>query len=400
MMLRFLIALICAGLLPAQRTEVESAWDLVAQGKRQEAVRVLIQLIKTNPGNGDAHLLLGSILTEEGKPADAIRHLSEAVRLLPKSAMAHNALGEAFNSAGDLKQARGAFEKAVTLDPKLAQAHANLGHVLIQQGESSEAAEHLDRAIALMGQAPDAGFPLYLRAKIYTEESEPEKAAEALKQAVTLQPDFAEAWSDLGQARKTLLDDDGALAAFQHAMELDPENAISQYRLGAEYLRRGNAHEAVNHLQESFRLDPRNQSTLNSLQLALRQDGQIEEAARIKEKLTEILKGIDKESQDSFSAVRLNNEGAALEKTGNLIGAAEKYRGALTLDPEHVGIRVNLGVALLRLGRWKEGLAELREASRRDPDNAQVKRALDDALDQAPVEFGGRGKKSAPPAKK
>ena len=57
---------------------------------------------------------------------------------------------------------------------------------------------------------------------------------------------------------------------------------------------------------------------------------------------------------------------------------------------------MNFGVALLRLGRWKEGLAELREASRRDPDNTQVKRALDDALEQAPVEFGGKGKRTNP----
>ena len=209
MMLRFLTALICVGLLPAQRTPLDSAWELVAQGKRQEAVRVLEQILKTNPRDGDARLLLGSILAEEGKRAEAIRQLSEAVRLLPKSAMAHNALGEALNSAGDLKQARGAFEKAVALDPKFAQAHANLGHVLIQSGESDRAAQELDRAIALMGQAPDAAFPLYLRAKVYTDQDDPEKAAAALKQAVTLQPDFAEAWSDLGQARKTLLDDDG-----------------------------------------------------------------------------------------------------------------------------------------------------------------------------------------------
>ena len=85
---------------------------------------------------------------------------------------------------------------------------------------------------------------------------------------MSLRPDFAEAWSDLGQAKKTLLDDDGAFAAFQRSVELDPENAISQYRLGAEYLRQGKAHEAVQHLRESFRLNPTNQSTLYSLQLA------------------------------------------------------------------------------------------------------------------------------------
>ena len=224
-----------------------------------------------------------------------------------------------------------------------------------------------------------------------------EKAAAELKEAVSLRPDFAEAWSDLGEARKTLLDDAGAFAAFQRSVELDPGNAISQYRLGAEYLRQGKAHQAVSHLQEAFRLNPQDQSTLYSLQLALRRDGQLEEAARIKEKLMAVLREIDRESQAAFTALKLNNEGAALEKTGDLRGALEKYRAAVALDPQHVGIRMNLGVALLRLGQWKEGLSELREVIRRDPGNSVAKAALDDALEQAPVEFGGTGKRVAPP---
>jgi len=389
---QFLAALACAGLLLAQRPPVEDVWDLLAKGERSQAVRLLQQIIKNNPRDADARLLLGSILAEDGKGSEAIAQLVEAVRLLPRSPLAHHALGEACNRFGDAKAARGELEKAVGLDPNFAQARVDLGLVLLQAGESAAAAEHLDRAIRMLGRKPDAAFPKYLRGKIYTEQNEIEKAAAELKEAVSLRPDFAEAWSDLGQARKTLLDDAGAFAAFQRAVELDPDNAISQYRLGAEYLRQGKAHQAVLHLQEAFRLNPENQSTLYSLQLALREDGQLEQARRIKEKLAELLRKIDQESQDAFTALRLNNEGAALEKAGNLRGALEKYRAAVALDPEHVGIRVNFGAALLRLGRWKEGLSELREALRRDPGNALVKAALEDALEQAPLEFGGKGK--------
>jgi predicted Zn-dependent protease len=95
--------------------------------------------------------------------------------------------------------------------------------------------------------------------------------------------------------------------------------------------------------------------------------------------------------------VRLNNEGAALENAGSLREAVEKYRRASELDPEHNGIRVNLAAALLRLGQWKEGLAQLRDAASREPNNAVLKAALDDALKQAPVEFGGRGKSRTAP---
>jgi len=152
---------------------------------------------------------------------------------------------------------------------------------------------HLDRAIRILGHAPDAAHPLYLRAKVYTEQNEVEKAAAQLKEAVSLRPDFAEAWSDLGQARKTLLDDAGALAAFQRAVELSPDDAVAQYRLGAEYLREAKTKEAIQHLQEALRLNPENQSTLYSLQLALRADGQLEQASQVKEKLVGLLRKRD-----------------------------------------------------------------------------------------------------------
>jgi tetratricopeptide (TPR) repeat protein len=382
--LRFLAALAFAGLLLAQRAHVENAWDLLAKGERKQAIRALHDILKTNPGDADARLLLGSVLAEDGERSESIAQLTEAVRLRPQSAEARNALGEAFNGFGETKAARGAFEKAVALDPAFAQARVNLGSVLVQAGEFGAAAKHLDRALEILGHTADAAFPHYLRAKVNTEQDETQKAAAHLNEAVSLRPDFAEAWSDLGQARKALLDDAGALAAFKRAVEAGPDDAVAQYRLGSEYLHQGEAHLAVVHLQKALGLNPDDQSTLYNLQSALRQDGQVEQARKTKERLAELLRKRDKAAENTLAGVQLNNQGAEFEKAGNLRSALEKYRAALELCPEHVGFRVNFAVALLRLGQWSQGIAELREAVRRDPGNGVVKAALDDALAQAP----------------
>jgi len=386
MMLRFLAPLICAGLLLAQRAPVEHAWDLLRKGERKQAVGALYEILKTNPTDADARLMLGSILAEDGERTESIAQLTEAVRLRPQSAEAHNALGEAFNGFGDPKKARGAFEKAVALDPAFAQAQVNLGQVLVQSGEFAAAAKHLDRALQILGMTPDAAYPHYLRAKVCTEQNEIQSAAAHLKTAVALRPDFAEAWSDLGQASKTLLDDAGALAAFQRAVETGPDDAVARYRLGSEYLHHGQPHLAVLHLQKALSLSPDDQSTLYALQTALRQDGQVEQARQMKDKLTELLRRRDKAAEDVLIAVQLNNQGAELEKTGDLHRALDKYRAALELCPEHVGFRVNLAAALLRLGEWNTGIAELREAVRRDPGNSTIQAALDDAIARAPKE--------------
>ena len=172
MVLRFLTALACAGLLLAQRAPLEGAWDLLAKGERTQAIQVLHEILKTNPGDADARLLLGSILAEAGDRSEAIAQLTEAVRLRPQSAEARNALGEAFNGSGETKAARGAFEKAVALDPAFAPARTNLGLLLVQAGEFAVAAKHLDRALQILGNTPDAAFPHYLRAKVNVEHDE------------------------------------------------------------------------------------------------------------------------------------------------------------------------------------------------------------------------------------
>jgi protein O-GlcNAc transferase len=304
--------------------------------------------------------------------------------LRPQSAEAHNALGEAFHGAGNVKVARAEFEKTIAIDPRFAPARVSLGQILVEAHEFSAAAQHLDRALQILGTSGDAAEAHYLRAKVNAEQNEMRQAAEHLNAAVSLRPDFGEAWSDLGQARKALLDDAGALAAFERAVETAPEDAVAQYRLGSEYLHQKRTHPAVLHLQKALAFNPDDQSTLYALQVALRQDGQVEAARQAKEKLTDLLRRRDEAAEKALAGVQLNNQGVALEKAGRLADAMEKYRAALALCPDHVGFRVNFSAALLHLGKREEGIAELREVLRRDPGNSAAKAALERALAAAP----------------
>lgn len=384
MMMRLVATLFCAVLLWAQNARIEEAWKLAAKGQNDQAIRILRGVIQDEPRNVDARLLMGSLLVETGQQKEAIAQLSEAVRLRPQSAEAQNALGEAYNKFGNPKAARAPFEKAVALNPSFAAAQVNLGLVLVEANELSSAQEHLNQGIRILGHTADAAYAHYLRAKVFSAQNEPAKALAQLEDAVALRPDFAEAWSDLGLARKSALNDPGALAAYKRAVELNSSDAVAQYRLGSEYLREGQSQAAVEHLQQAYRLNPEDQSTLNALQSALRQDGKLEEANGVRQKLAELLRKRDQISQNALAAVRLNNEGASLEKSGDLQGAAEKYKKALKLNPEHVGIRVNYAVILLRLGQWTDGLTELHEALLRDPGNTKIEAALKDAIAQAP----------------
>lgn len=59
-----------------------------------------------------------------------------------------------------------------------------------------------------------------------------EEAARSYRQALALDPDFADAYINLGNALDRLGKSDEAIATYQKALELDPDLAGAHYNLG------------------------------------------------------------------------------------------------------------------------------------------------------------------------
>ncbi|HMF77374.1 MAG TPA: tetratricopeptide repeat protein [Bryobacteraceae bacterium] len=380
-----MVSFVVCGILLAQAPAVEQAWKLAANGERSQAIVLLNGVVRGSPADADARLLLGSLLVESGQREEAIAQLTEAAHLRPGSAEAQNALGEAYASFGSFPKARQPFEKAVALNPNFGVAQLNLGRALLDAHEFDAAAGHLDRAIRVLAPDADAASAHYLRAKVYTSRNDAGEALKELQKALSIRSDFPEAWSDLGQARKTLFDAAGALAAFQRAVELAPDDSVAQYRLGAQYLLKGQPHLAVGPLEQAYRLTPDDQAILNALQRAARQAGKLEEAENVKRKLAEVLLKLNESFQNELNATELNNEGARLQRAGDLPGALEKYRAAVQLFPPSVPMRVNYAAALLHLRQWTDGINELHKAHQMDPFDEKISAALKSALAQAPA---------------
>jgi tetratricopeptide (TPR) repeat protein len=364
---------------------VEQAWQLAARGDRSGAESVLQKLLAADSKNSDARLLYGNLLAEEGKKEEAIAELKTAVSQRPQSAEAWNSLGEAYSRFDRKREALDAFNKAVLADAKFGIAQSNLAQSLYESGQKDTAKEHAERAVALLGASKDAADAVYLLGKISLDSGDARKAANQFAKAVQLRPDFASAWSDLGQAKKLLLDGPGAVAAFAQAVKLDAEDAVAQYRLGAEYLRQDKPADALGPLETAARVNGEDQSILNALATALQRLGRVDEAAQTRRKLADVIRRRDLASQNALSALRLNNQGAELEKSGKLTEALDLYKEAVALNSKHAGIRVNYAVALLRLGQWREGLEQMHQAQELDPGNAQIETALKDAISQAPA---------------
>jgi tetratricopeptide (TPR) repeat protein len=68
----------------------------------------------------------------------------------------------------------------------------------------------------------------------------------------------------------------------------------------------------------------------------------------------------------------LCDEGLALEDDGRLEEAAEAYRRALQLEPQHPTLHFDLGNVLFQLNRVSKSIAQFQEAVRGDPDFAMA----------------------------
>ncbi|MGA8622362.1 MAG: tetratricopeptide repeat protein, partial [Candidatus Sulfotelmatobacter sp.] len=214
---------------------LDTAGDLVSEGSFEKAKAMLRHAIAADPNNADTRVLLGTTLAVQGIRGEAIERLAAAVRLNPNSASAHNEFG-ALSRFVEVKAAGEEFERVLELDPALAEAHVNLSLVLEQAGEFAAAGEHLDHAIELQGSSPKGAYTHYLRAKIWGAQDHIDNSIDELQKALSLNPDYEEAWSDLGGMRRLNLDNAGAIEALQRAVTLKPDDAIAQYRLGQLYL--------------------------------------------------------------------------------------------------------------------------------------------------------------------
>lgn len=368
---------------PRYENEIARAKELLTTGSGNEAITLLRLVVKQDSSNAEAHLLLGTALALVPRRSEALAELNRAIELRPAFAPGYNTLGMVLGRFAEPDAAREAFEKAISLDPQLTEAHVNLSLVLAQRKEFSLASEHLARAIQLEGNSPVAGYWHYLKGKIYYEQDMPQEAIKEFEEAIKLGPNYAEAYLSLGIISRRSSDSAGALRAFQKAVEFAPQNPVARYSLGAEYLSHGKSTSAIEHLREAARLQPQDRAVLYSLSRALRNTGQVKQSRMIETRLREILQSADQVRTKTLEATRLNNDGVELEKSGKLSAALEKYRSALELDPLHGGYRRNLALGLCRLGQWEQGIAELREVLRQNPNDEETTRALYIAVEQA-----------------
>jgi cytochrome c-type biogenesis protein CcmH/NrfG len=177
-----------AATVSAQQPPVlDQARALYDAGRLREARALLEDLLRAQPGDGGAHLLVGVIERTMGDLPEAIVSLERAHALEPESSQPAVELATTLAWHGDLDRAVALYQQVLDREPSHIGARVGLAFALAWQG-------HLERARSLFRELLGAN------------------------------PLSVDAWNGLGFVDRAALRREDAEAAYQRALELDPQN--------------------------------------------------------------------------------------------------------------------------------------------------------------------------------
>jgi len=210
---------------------LQDAQSLHRDGRLAEAEEAYGRIAELLPGNPDLWHLLGVVAFQQDRPDAAIERYRKAVSLRPGFAQAHNNLAIALKSVRRWEEAVASYRAAIAAKPDYAEALGNLALLYIEHGRLTEGYALAERAATLSPESPQWAEAKGTAALLMYDF---DLAADLLRRAADLDPNDAAIAFQLGLALEGCADDEGALAAFARASELEP--ASEEYRWSAALL--------------------------------------------------------------------------------------------------------------------------------------------------------------------
>jgi protein O-GlcNAc transferase len=181
------------------------------------------------------------------------------------------------------------------------------------------------------------------------------------QQALRVDPDFAEAFSNLGNALKELGDLEGAVQAYQKAIKLKPRYSDPYNNLATTYAQQGRIEDAVETYKMALLLNPSLVDAHSNLGNLYKAQGRFEEAKK------SYLEAVRISPQ---FAIAWSNLGGIFKEEHNFKSAVSYYEEAIRIDPAFADAHSNLGCALREMGKIAEAKKALGRAIAIRPDFA------------------------------
>ncbi len=169
---------------------------------------------------------------ESGELGDAAASFETILAMDPNHPDALHMLGVIAYQLGQIEVAATFLEQAVAVRQPFAEAETNFGTVLLALNRTDEAVATLRLAHE---HSPSNPVILFNLGNACAANGAMQGAEEAYEKAVSLQPDYAEAWCQLGVVLRDQDKIGEALSAYEHAVKANPDFSQALYNLANVY---------------------------------------------------------------------------------------------------------------------------------------------------------------------
>lgn len=298
---------------------------------------------------------LGIAYFNSGDPTAGFREVDRAIALMPTVAAAYVSRAALHGARSEADLARADLNKAVQLEPQAVAVRKSRADFLVGQGEYASALEDCDAAIA---SSPGDSEAHSCRAAVFLAEARTAEAETALKRATEL---GSLNWCDflrLGNMLYGRGDYRGALAKYDQAVQLGPDEARAIASRGRALLALGRTKEACAAYQMATQLEPNDPRFHRDHGSALFQLRRFEEAVSAYDA------AITLQPQDAGTYL---GRGLAYHRLGRADDAIRDLTRAIELQPENAWRYVNRGFVFHELGRNDEAIRDSTRAIELDP---------------------------------
>ncbi|XP_026549363.1 transmembrane and TPR repeat-containing protein 3 [Notechis scutatus] len=300
-----------------------------------------------------------------------------ALKVNKNNAKLWNNVGHALENEKNFERALRFFIQATQVQPDDIGAHMNVGRTYKNLNRTREAEESYLVAKSLMPQiipgkkyaarvAPNhLNVYINLANLIRANESRLEEADQLYRQAISMRPDFKQAYISRGELLLKMNKPLQAKEAYLMALELDRSNADLWYNLAIVYIELKDPSEALKNFNQALELNPNHKLALFNSALLMQESG---EASLRPEAKKRLLSYIKEESQDANGYFNLG----MLAMDDKKDEEAEMWmKKAIKLLPGFRSALFNLALLYSQTAKELKALPVLEELLRYYPDHTK-----------------------------
>ena len=339
---------------------------LFARDRFDDSVAVLEKGIETAPDPLDLIYMLARMYRSKGDVAKADELMERATQKQPDNPRPFLVLSSYKGRQGDLEGALTAADKAITLAPKDTNAQLRKAEVLLELGYRDSApdriAEGRKLVDAVLAAEPSNPGGLFVKAKVDMADNKLDEAVQALRSAIDVRPDWAEAHFLLGTALRLTGQRSAARTELARALEIDASLTEARRVLAEVHADLGEHEYAVEEGRRYLQQRPDSVETRVRIAQSLVLLGRIDEALAEVNKIPE-----DKRDETvDFALGRIYTAKGESQKARDLLLKALEKR------PNHPDILRGLLQIEEKMGKREESLVRIQKAVADKPDDPKL----------------------------